>query len=123
MSFAGDLPGNCQAAWLRSSMWRRTPATARLLLAILLVLEAAAPGDPSPVHNGRATTPPMGWNDNNAYGLEVTDALIRETVDIVPTFASVWATRMAAASPDRPRYWCIQVTRCGCSSGRPMARS
>ncbi|SNY70480.1 glycoside hydrolase family 27 protein [Paractinoplanes atraurantiacus] len=28
-----------------------------------------------------AVTPPMGWNNYNAYGLEVTETLIRETAD------------------------------------------
>ena len=32
-------------------------------------------------YNGLAGTPPMGWNDYNAYGLDVTEELIRETAD------------------------------------------
>ena len=52
-----------------------------LLLAATLV-RAAAPDGPLPrLFNGLATTPPMGWNDYNAYGLDVTEALIRETAD------------------------------------------
>jgi alpha-galactosidase len=56
-------------------------AAAVLLIAALLGLRAAAAGDPPAVHNGLAKTPPMGWNDYNAYGLDVTDALVRQTAD------------------------------------------
>jgi alpha-galactosidase len=32
-------------------------------------------------YNGLAATPPMGWNDYNAYGLGVTETLVRRTAD------------------------------------------
>ena len=68
---------------------RRLPHLPRHVLCTLLVLlltatlaGAAAPGGPLPrMYNGLATTPPMGWNDYNAYGLDVTEALVRETAD------------------------------------------
>ncbi|GAA2335999.1 glycoside hydrolase family 27 protein [Dactylosporangium salmoneum] len=62
----------------------RVPRTA--WVAVLLVLAALAllraSGDPLPrLGNGLARTPPMGWNDYNAYGLDVTEDLIRATAD------------------------------------------
>jgi alpha-galactosidase len=53
-----------------------------VLVGAALALRVALPDDPPPaVPNGLATTPPMGWNDWNAYGLDVTDALVRQTAD------------------------------------------
>ena len=52
-----------------------------LLLAATLV-RASAPDGPLPrLYNDLATTPPMGWNDYNAYGLDVSEALILQTAD------------------------------------------
>jgi alpha-galactosidase len=61
----------------------RLAAGAVLLVGAALALRVLAAGDPPPaaVHNGLARTPPMGWNDYNAYGLDVTDALVRQTAD------------------------------------------
>ncbi|MFG1604950.1 glycoside hydrolase family 27 protein [Actinoplanes sp. NPDC049265] len=57
------------------------------LLILTLVLAGTVAGE-RPVagalpraYNGLAATPPMGWNDYNAYGLEVTEALIERTAD------------------------------------------
>jgi alpha-galactosidase len=52
-----------------------------LLLAATLVPEAAPHGPLPRSYNGLAATPPMGWNDYNAYGLDVTESLVRETAD------------------------------------------
>ena len=55
-----------------------------LVLLVTATLSGAAPpgGRPLPrMYNGLAPTPPMGWNDYNAYGLDVTEALVRETAD------------------------------------------
>ncbi|MEO6091245.1 MAG: glycoside hydrolase family 27 protein [Umezawaea sp.] len=46
----------------------------------LLVTPAAAPAD-TPIDNGLARTPQLGWNDWNTFGCAVTDTLIRETAD------------------------------------------
>ncbi|MFI5913053.1 glycoside hydrolase family 27 protein [Dactylosporangium sp. NPDC051541] len=54
------------------------------LLAVLAVLVLLPAGAAEPVRrfdNGLALTPPMGWNDYNAFGLEVTEDLIRRTAD------------------------------------------
>ena len=61
-------------------MW--AAAVVGLLIAAVLVLRVGPAEDPPPAyHNGLAMTPPMGWNDYNAYGLDVTDALVRQTAD------------------------------------------
>ncbi len=55
--------------------------------ALLLLIVAALAGEPPTggalprAYNGLAATPPMGWNDYNAYGLQVTEALVRGTAD------------------------------------------
>ena len=46
----------------------------------LLVVPAATPPD-TPLDNGLALTPQLGWNDWNTFGCTVTDSLIRETAD------------------------------------------
>jgi alpha-galactosidase len=53
-----------------------------LLLALapaLLVLRAAPPAQA--LENGLARTPPMGWNDWNAFGCNVTEQLVKQTAD------------------------------------------
>jgi alpha-galactosidase len=70
--FARRRRGLARAAWA---------ALAVVLLAGAALGLRAAAADPPPFHNGLAATPPMGWNDYNAYGLDVTDALVRQTAD------------------------------------------
>jgi alpha-galactosidase len=57
----------------------------RLLLSLVLVGalvgEPGAGGSLARGFNGLAATPAMGWNNYNAYGLDVTDDLIRRTAD------------------------------------------
>ncbi len=56
--------------------------TMALLLALvpaLLVLRAAPPAQA--LDNGLARTPPMGWNDWNAFGCNVTEQLVEQTAD------------------------------------------
>src|SRR4051812_1707738 len=60
----------------------------RTLLALLLAVAAvpvallAAPAPPAAaLDNGLARTPPMGWNDWNAFGCNVTEALVEQTAD------------------------------------------
>jgi alpha-galactosidase len=52
-----------------------------LLLFGTLVRGSALDGPLPRAYNGLAAAPPMGWNDYNAYGLDVTEALVRETAD------------------------------------------
>ncbi|MFG2043560.1 glycoside hydrolase family 27 protein [Dactylosporangium sp. NPDC048998] len=66
----------------------RVPRTA--WVAVLTVLAAlallGASGNPRPVYdNGLARTPPMGWNDYNAHGLDVTEDVIRHSADLLVT--------------------------------------
>jgi alpha-galactosidase len=65
---------------------RRVALVARLWLAVVLgaavlptavVLMTAAPA--SALGNGLALTPPMGWNDWNAYGCNVSEQLVEQT--------------------------------------------
>ncbi|WP_433363442.1 glycoside hydrolase family 27 protein [Actinoplanes sp. CA-142083] len=56
-------------------------ALVTILLAGTVAGERAASGPLPRGYNGLAATPPMGWNNYNAYGLEVTEQLIRETAD------------------------------------------
>ncbi|HEV8556193.1 MAG TPA: NPCBM/NEW2 domain-containing protein [Actinophytocola sp.] len=55
-------------------------ATAALVASAVTTILTA----PQPAHawdNGLARTPPMGWNQWNAFGCNVTDALVRATAD------------------------------------------
>ncbi|HET9140166.1 NPCBM/NEW2 domain-containing protein [Actinophytocola sp.] len=55
-----------------------------LLLAAVLAaasLPAVTPAPAQAWENGLARTPPMGWNQWNAFGCNVTDALVRATAD------------------------------------------
>jgi alpha-galactosidase len=67
------------------SQARRVPRLATLLLTVALVLPAvplAALVSASPalaLNNGLAVTPPMGWNDWNAYGCNVSEQLVEQT--------------------------------------------
>ena len=64
---------------------RRVPGLARLWLAAALtvpVIPLIAVASASPalaLTNGLAATPPMGWNDWNAYGCNVSEQLVEQT--------------------------------------------
>ncbi|MDI5972588.1 alpha-galactosidase [Streptomyces sp. SL13] len=51
-----------------------------LVLAPVLLLFAGAP-QARALDNGLARTPPMGWNDWNAFGCNVTEQLVEQTAD------------------------------------------
>jgi alpha-galactosidase len=71
-------PAIPRLAWVGAAVG----AAVVLVVTAGLLLRPVLPGaDPPPFHNGLAATPPMGWNDYNAYGLDVTDALVRQTAD------------------------------------------
>src|ERR1035438_3012616 len=63
---------------------RRVPGLARLWLAAALTvpvipLIALAPASPAPAPaHGPAAQPPMGWNDWNAYGCNVSEQLVEQ---------------------------------------------
>lgn len=50
-----------------------------VLAPALLVLRAAPPAQA--LENGLARTPPMGWNDWNAFGCNVSETLVEQTAD------------------------------------------
>src|SRR5882757_5548717 len=56
----------------------------RLLSAVILVVGLTVIITPTPalaLDNGLARTPPMGFNDWNAFGCNVSEALIEQTAD------------------------------------------
>jgi alpha-galactosidase len=53
-----------------------------LLFAPLLIVLGAAP-HASALDNGLAKTPPMGWNDWNAFGCNVSEQLVEQTADYI----------------------------------------
>jgi alpha-galactosidase len=67
------------------NIMRRTTsllATAALVAsAVTTILTVTAPAPAHAWDNGLARTPPMGWNQWNAFGCNVTDALVRATAD------------------------------------------
>jgi alpha-galactosidase len=65
-------------------MRRILPLLAAALLAagtVTVTVNLAAPPAAGAWENGLARTPPMGWNQWNAFGCNVTDALVRATAD------------------------------------------
>jgi alpha-galactosidase len=58
--------------------WRLALAAALVLPAAPVIALAAAP-PAAALGNGMALTPPMGWNDWNAYGCSVSEQLVKQT--------------------------------------------
>lgn len=66
------------------SPFGRGRITAVLAAACLLLAGVVAATGPLParaVENGAARTPPMGWNTWNTFGCDISESLIRQTVD------------------------------------------
>src|SRR3954451_5971599 len=57
-------------------------AAAALALLAAALTALARPAPARALENGMARTPPMGWNDWNAFGCNVSDPLVRATADI-----------------------------------------
>src|SRR4051795_3843918 len=61
----------------------------RILLAAVLAVSAttavglATAGPAAALGNGLALTPPMGWNDWNSFGCNVSAALVEQTADVL----------------------------------------
>jgi len=64
----------CRMAYL-TKMW--LAAVLVMTAAPLIALASAAPA--GALNNGLARTPPMGWNDWNAYGCNVSEQLVEQT--------------------------------------------
>ncbi|MEU4243534.1 ricin-type beta-trefoil lectin domain protein [Actinoplanes sp. NPDC026619] len=60
--------------------------------------------------NGLARTPPMGWNDWNAFGCDVSEALVKQTADVMVS------SGMAAAG-----YQYVNIDDCWMQSSRDSA--
>jgi alpha-galactosidase len=56
-------------------------ATVLMASSVTTILTITAPAPAHAWENGLARTPPMGWNQWNAFGCNVTDALVRATAD------------------------------------------
>ncbi len=67
----------------RRRRWVTALAATTLVLGTLVVVEAATVAAPAQaLDNHLARTPPMGFNDWNAFGCNVEDQLIRQTADL-----------------------------------------
>ncbi len=74
----------------------------------VLVLRAAAPAQA--LGNGLALTPPMGWNDWNAYGCNVSESLVKQTAD-----------RLVSAGLAAAGYQYVNIDDCGLQHNRDGA--
>jgi alpha-galactosidase len=59
----------------------RALLAAALTVATLPMVTLSTPTPAVALDNGLAETPPMGWNDWNAFGCEVNEKLVKETAD------------------------------------------
>lgn len=88
----------------------RAVAVALTLVAGTLAGAAVGVTAAAPAHalaNGLAATPPMGWNDWNAFGCNVSEALVEQTADIIVS------SGMKAAG-----YQYVNIDDCWMSSSR-----
>ncbi|MEQ0565185.1 glycoside hydrolase family 27 protein [Amycolatopsis sp. NEAU-NG30] len=83
--------------------WRTTFVAAAALTGVLVAPAQA-------LDNGLALTPPMGWNDWNAYKCTVSEALIKQTTD------KIVASGLAAAG-----YQYVNVDDCWMANSRDAA--
>ena len=98
------------------------PLSAAVVMTMLLVLApltvlfgGAAPADA--LANGLARTPPMGWNDWNAFGCNVTEQLVEQTADYLVAdgfttlnqVSSVGAFLLGAST--LPFLWNVYISR------------
>jgi alpha-galactosidase len=83
--------------------------TAVTVAAIPLVTLAVIPTAQA-LNNGVGQTPPMGWNDWNTFGCNISDALIRQTADVMVS------SGMAAAG-----YQYVNIDDCWEASARDAA--
>src|SRR5690242_25070 len=81
--------------------------------ALLAAVTTAVPFSASPAGaagNGLARTPPMGWNDWNSFGCNVSEALVKQTADVMVS------SGMAAAG-----YQYVNIDDCWMQSSRDAA--
>jgi alpha-galactosidase len=66
-----------------AGQFRGTPLVLTALLALSTgwLVGPSTAGPAAAVANGLALTPPMGWNDWNAYGCNVSETLVKQTAD------------------------------------------
>ncbi|MCU1659327.1 MAG: agaA, partial [Pseudonocardiales bacterium] len=80
MYFDASPAGRWKGRNMRISAVRML-AAAVLTLAALPPFAVASAGPAMAVGNGLAQTPPLGWNDWNAFGCNVSEALVEQTAD------------------------------------------
>jgi alpha-galactosidase len=80
MYFDASPAGRWKGRNMRISAVRML-AAAVLTLAALPPFAVASAGPAMTVGNGLAQTPPLGWNDWNAFGCNVSEALVEQTAD------------------------------------------
>ncbi len=72
-------PGSVRASVSRMTRGWSLALAAALVLAATTVISLAAAPAATALGNGLALTPPMGWNDWNAYGCNVSEQLVEQT--------------------------------------------
>jgi alpha-galactosidase len=91
--------------------WLRGGAAALLLAGVAVGLAGAYPAPPArALGNGLALTPPMGWNDWNAYGCNTSETLVKQTAD------KIVASGLAAAG-----YQYVNIDDCWLQHSRDAA--
>jgi alpha-galactosidase len=94
-----------------SRRWLAEVAGTLLLIGTVgsaVVVASATPAQALP--NGLALTPPMGWNDWNAYGCNVSETLVKQTAD------KIVSSGLAAAG-----YQYVNIDDCWMQSSRDAA--
>jgi hypothetical protein len=69
----------------RSHNIRQALSVAASVLVLVGTALVLAPGQAAALDNGLATTPPMGWNDWNAFGCNVSEQLVEQTANFLAT--------------------------------------
>jgi alpha-galactosidase len=88
---------------------RRAVATLFALVLTTTALVSTA-GKSSALDNGLALTPPMGWNDWNAFGCNVTEQLVKNTAD-----------KIASSGLGQAGYQYVNIDDCWLTHSRDAA--
>jgi alpha-galactosidase len=86
---------------------RRAALAVVLAAASTLTVVLGSTGPAAALNNGLALTPPMGWNDWNAFGCNVTAQLVQETAD-----------KMVSAGLKDAGYQYVNIDDCWMASSR-----
>ena len=75
------FPGTSMLRRLRGCRGKSIAIAAAVAFASVPVIALTAATPAQALGNGLALTPPMGFNDWNAYGCNVSETLIKQTAD------------------------------------------